>query len=107
MSCGKVCLQDLPDNWLRRQKGRPGPADPNDLLLERGQVAVDLSYRGDEVAGGDPNYPAKGAQRGGMKEKDWYYFTGLHISFRLGQGSERTFASGGNKKAYSCPKPPF
>src|SRR6185295_9077554 len=42
-------------------------ADPNDLLAAKGQLAVDMSYRGDEIAGGDPNYPTKGAQRGGSK----------------------------------------
>ncbi len=34
-------------------------ADPNDLLTAKGQLAVDLSYRGDEVVGGDPVYPTK------------------------------------------------
>lgn len=57
-----------------------------DLLAARGQQSVDLAYRGDEVAGGDPLYPEKGAQRGGAREKDWYYFTGLHLRFQLGGG---------------------
>lgn len=67
-------------------------ADAADLLAERGQQAVDFAYRGDEVAGGDPVYPAKGSQRGGAKEKDWYYFTGLHLRFQLGGGEGATFA---------------
>ncbi|HET9429652.1 MAG TPA: DUF6089 family protein, partial [Chitinophagaceae bacterium] len=49
--------------------------DVNDLLAAKGQLAVDMSYRGDEVPGGDPTYPAKDAQRGGEKSKDYYYFT--------------------------------
>lgn len=76
-------------------------ADPNDLLAAHGQQAVDLSYRGDEVAGGDPTYPLKGVQRGG-KYKDFYYFTGLHITYRLGNGYERgLFGRGRNKTG--CP----
>jgi hypothetical protein len=78
-------------------------ADPADLLNARGPLALDISYRGDEVAGGDPNYPAKGAQRGGSDFKDWYYFTGLNISFKLGSG----YGSGGSyksgRKGYGCP----
>jgi hypothetical protein len=67
-------------------------ADAADLLAGRGQQAVDLAYRGDEVAGGDPIYPSKGTERGGgPREKDWYYFTGLHLRFQLG-GSGSTFA---------------
>ncbi|HET6766493.1 MAG TPA: DUF6089 family protein, partial [Chitinophagaceae bacterium] len=56
--------------------------DFNDLLAARGQTAVDFAYRGDEVPGGDPNFPTKATQRGGAKQKDLYYFTGLNISFR-------------------------
>lgn len=67
-------------------------ADAADLLAAKGQQAVDYAYRGDEVAGGDPAYPAKGAQRGGAREKDWYYFTGLHLRFQLGGGGGSTFA---------------
>ena len=85
--------------------------DPNDLLAAKGQLAVDMSYRGDEVAGGNPNYPSKGAQRGGSKHKDSYYFLGLHLTYRLGTG-ENTNRSGvfgggnykgGRKRGYGCP----
>jgi hypothetical protein len=73
--------------------------DAADLLAARGQRAVDLAYRGDELPGGSP-YPAKGEQRGGAKQKDWYYFTGLHLTFRLGTG-------GGGKGKYGCPAVPL
>ena len=56
-------------------------ADPADLLVARGQLAVDMSYRGDDV--GNPIYPAKGAGRGGPNYNDTYYFTGLHLTYRL------------------------
>lgn len=81
-------------------------ADPADLLAGRGQLAVDMSYRGDEV--GNPVYPAKGAQRGSSKNKDNYYFTGLHLTYRLGGGSSGgsgLFGGGrkGNKNGINCP----
>jgi hypothetical protein len=83
-------------------------ADPAILLQERGQQAVDLSYRGDEVPGEvstypDNGYPAKGAQRGVESTKDWYYLTGLHITFRLGSGYARN-SSLSRRKGYDCPK---
>jgi opacity protein-like surface antigen len=71
-------------------------AAASDLLAERGPKAVALAYRGDELPTGNPAYPAKGEQRGGAKEKDWYYFTGLHLNFRLNAG-------GGRGGKYGCP----
>jgi hypothetical protein len=79
-------------------------ADPNDLLLARGQLAVDMSYRGDEV--GNPTYPAKGAGRGGPNHNDTYYFTGLHLTYRLAGGNKsgRFQGGGGRKKGnLGCP----
>ncbi len=79
-------------------------ADPADLLAGRGQLSVDLSYRGDEV--GNPGYPAKGMQRGGQKNKDTYYFTGIHLTYRLGSnGGNSLFGGGrrGNKNSTGCP----
>jgi opacity protein-like surface antigen len=54
-----------------------------DLLTARGQQSVDMSYRGDELNGGSFIYPAKGAQRGSPKFNDIYYFTGIHLTYRL------------------------
>lgn len=79
-------------------------ADPNDLLAAKGQLAVDLSFRGDEVAGGSTAYPSKGAIRGSAKNKDWYYFFGIHLTYRLGS-INGLFGKGGNKK-YACPSVP-
>ena len=59
-------------------------ADKTLLLGNNGQHAVDLSYRGDEVYGGSTTYPAANSQRGNPDSKDWYYYTGLGISYRLG-----------------------
>ena len=74
--------------------------DRTDLLAAKGQVAVDMSYRGDEVTGGSLIYPAKGEQRGSPKAKDYYYFSGLHLTYRLGAGG----GSGNARKSHTgCP----
>jgi len=71
--------------------------DQNLLLANRGQTAVDLAYRGDELKNG-PGYPADGEIRGGPKYKDWYYITSLNFSFRLGNGN-----GGGGRSKTGCP----
>ena len=88
-------------------------ADQADLLAEKGQLAVNMAYRGDELPGGNPNYPSKGAQRGGAKYKDWYYFLGLHHTYRLGGsdgggggGYGGAKMRGGKKRNYGCPNVP-
>ncbi len=58
-------------------------ADKDLLLGNNGQRAVELSYRGDELYGGSKAYPAANSQRGSPDVKDWYYFTGIGMSFRL------------------------
>ncbi len=73
-----------------------------DLLLQnRGPKAVELAFRGGELKS-TASYPAAGAQRGGAKIKDWYYFTGLTASFRLGGGGNGGFKNGGRSKT-GCP----
>lgn len=86
-------------------------ADAASLLAAKGPRAVRLSYRGDEVPGEtatypDTGYPAKDAQRGNPKTNDWYYFTGLHLTFRLGGGYGKTYASQ-KKGHYGCPSVPM
>lgn len=76
-------------------------ADPADLLAYRSQLAVDLSYRGDEVPGATPIIPGKDIQRGSPKYKDLYYFTGLHLTFRLNSG--RAWTGAGSSKSAACP----
>lgn len=80
----------------------------SDLLAARGQTAVDLSYRGDEVAGGDPTFPTKNTQRGGSTQKDMYYFTGINIMFRpsFGGGGGRNNGFG-KKGKFGCPTVPL
>lgn len=83
--------------------------DAGALLSAKGPLAVQYSYRGDEVPGEnaaypDNGYPTKGATRGNPKTKDWYYFTGVHLTFRLGNGK---LFSGGRRGKYGCPVVPL
>jgi uncharacterized membrane protein YgcG len=78
-------LDDVSKNYI----------NPVDLLTARGQEAVDISYRGDELPGGDPNYPQKTEQRGNPKNKDSYYFMGIHLTYRLGAGNGGGLFGGG------------
>ena len=70
------------------------------LLTNRGAKAVELAYRGDELKNGVLTYPPAGQQRG-AKAKDWYYFTGLTLSFRLGAGDGGVR---GSRSQWACPK---
>ena len=77
-------------------------ADETLLLANRGAKAVELAYRGGELKTGSLIYPDAGQQRGSSKHKDWYYFTGVTLSFRLGGGGlggERS----GRRSEYGCP----
>ncbi|HEU4472877.1 MAG TPA: DUF6089 family protein [Flavisolibacter sp.] len=79
-------------------------ADATELLDFRGQRAVDISYREDEVPGGEPAYPLKGEQRGSPKYKDYYYFSGLHLIFLLPEGRDGGVGGRAAKKGgYGCP----
>ena len=85
-------------------------ADQNDLFNAKGQLAVDMAYREDEVVGGNPSYPAKGAQRGSDLNKDLYYTLGLHLTYRIGgdNGGGGLFNSPGKRKSRNgCPPVPM
>ena len=56
--------------------------DQTKLLFAKGQQAVDLAYRGDEVHNPSP-YPPDGEQRGTPTEADWYYFFGVSADIRI------------------------
>ena len=75
-----------------------------DLLAAKGPDAVDLSYRGDELQGGNQLFPS-GSQRGGAKYNDMYYFTGLNISLRFGSKSSGNRYN--NKRGVGCPANPM
>jgi len=69
------------------------------LLSARGPQAVAFAYRGNEIPG-SPGYPADGAQRGNPKGKDWYYMTGIRISYLLFANRNDE----GRKTKTGCPK---
>ena len=80
-------------------------ADQAELLAAKGQLAVDMAYRGDEVPSGNPAYPNKDAMRGSPDSKDYYYFSGLHLTYRLGNGGGSGYGGGkkNNKSKTGCP----
>ena len=81
-------------------------ADEAELLAAKGPLAVAMSYRGDEVPGGDPAYPSKNSMRGSPKSKDWYYFSGIHLTYKLGGGDGGGGGYGGGngrKSKTGCP----
>lgn len=80
--------------------------DENVLFAARGAKAVELAYRGDEVKGGSPVYPASGSGRGNPGSKDWYYFAGITLSFRLGNGllGNGNGSGAGKFSEWKCPK---
>jgi len=79
-------------------------ADRNQLLVNNGQRAVDLAFRGDELKGRTLTYPVADAKRGNAGSKDLYYFAGIGISFRLSPMSEsRDRSAGGGRGRIGCP----
>lgn len=62
--------------------------DQGNLLAERGPTAVQYAYRSDELPGHKSDaYPADGFPRGSAAHKDWYYFTGVTLTFNLNGGN--------------------
>ena len=59
------------------------------LLAERGPRALELSYRGDELPGGEPLFPEAGTPRGNPKTKDWYLFLLFRFRYPLFDRSYR------------------
>lgn len=81
------------------------------LLAASNPNTVRFAYRGREVQGGDltypdNGYPSKDAPRGNPDANDWLYFTGLHLTFRLG-GGEGKGGSGKKNGRYGCPTVPM
>jgi hypothetical protein len=74
-------------------------ADEDELRAFSGQQAVDLAFRGDELGRAVP-YPDATAKRGNPKSKDFYYTTGLTLSYRI-QGNPNKNRSGNGKTG--CP----
>jgi hypothetical protein len=81
--------------------------DPNAILTNRGAKALELSYRAGELKGGPQTYRI-GQIRGNPIYKDWYYFTGLTLTFRLGNNFLNKSAKDDTRKVkrhkqWDCP----
>lgn len=50
------------------------------LFRYKGKQSVDLSFRTDELANWDGNYPTDKFVRGDNMKKDWYWFAGINIA---------------------------
>lgn len=59
--------------------------DVNEIAKYRGDIAAELSYRGDEV---NPNatIPKKGSQRGDLENDDWYLMNVITVSYKIPAG---------------------
>ena len=57
--------------------------DPTILRNRAGQLAVDLSYRADELKSGSQTYPGEGSVRGSPKVNDLYYYGLARLIIRM------------------------
>ena len=76
------------------------------LAQERGLLAVDMAYRGDELKEGIPTNPPDGTKRGGQDQMDWYYYHGFTLYIGLGGGGGNSFGRGvrgGRGGRMGCP----
>jgi opacity protein-like surface antigen len=78
--------------------------DKNALLNARGQTAVDLAWRGDEINGAP--YPSAGTGRGNPKQKDGYYYFAITYTVRYFFDKYKEIVglpSGKKEKKVGCP----
>jgi opacity protein-like surface antigen len=78
--------------------------DKNALLNARGQTAVDLAWRGDEINGAP--YPVAGTDRGNPKQKDGYYYFAITYTVRYFFDKYKEIVglpSGRREKKVGCP----
>jgi hypothetical protein len=80
--------------------------DRNVLLLAKGPKAVELSYRSDELPGGQQSYPLHGEQRGTPSEMDWYYFFGTTLEIKLNSIGKifKSFKGHNSVASQRCPR---
>jgi hypothetical protein len=57
--------------------------DKNDLYAQRGQTAVGLSFRADEIPFNNTVYPQAGDLRGSVTGNDMFYTIGLLLRYRI------------------------
>lgn len=78
--------------------------DENELFKERGQLAVDVSFRGDEL---NPSlsYPS-GKKRGNPKQNDNYYSSVITLTYVFSSNGlfQNALSNRHNRRALDCPK---
>ena len=78
--------------------------DKNILLKERSQLAVDLSFRGDEIHSA-ATFPAAGKPRGNPKQNDNFYSSVVTLTYTIPQPNFGSASAHGRQAAsISCPK---
>jgi hypothetical protein len=80
--------------------------DVNVLRQAKGDKAVQLAFRENEIPQGRLQYPAHGEQRGTPSEMDWFYFLGLTSEIKL-NAIGNLLGNSGNKKRVAnqrCPR---
>ncbi len=75
--------------------------DPIILRNRAGQLAVDLSYRSDELKNGSKSYPRTGSLRGSSRVNDLYYYGLARLSIRMNWFENGL--SSGRKSKFGCP----
>jgi hypothetical protein len=75
--------------------------DQATLISERGQLAANVAWRGDEVKNNPTLYPPDGTVRGGPNFKDWFYFSGITATFNIHAGPAYKES---RKGSTACPK---
>lgn len=75
--------------------------DQANLFAGRGQLAVDLAWRGDELKDNPQPYPLDGTIRGGPNFNDWFYFSGVTATFKIKSGP---VYKASRKGSTDCPK---
>lgn len=77
--------------------------DKDILAQKKGTNAVKIAYRGNLLPNGEP-YPPDGTKRGNPENKDWYYFAGLSLRFRIGPSVKKSTPTFRIKRAkVTCP----
>jgi hypothetical protein len=77
-------------------------ADSSILAVGRGPLASAFAFRGQEI-NSNAVYPTEDSIRGNPKNKDWYFTTGVKISYRLGSNAGSGNSRGGRGSKLGCP----
>lgn len=76
--------------------------DREQLLAYKGERAVSMAFRGNEIKPGEP-YPIANTVRGGSRYKDWYYFSGLTLSIGITNTDGKILGARVRRGSMDCP----